>query len=228
MRRIDISGQKFSRLTVIHHIDGYYWLCRCECGVEKRVKSSNLKSGNVRSCGCLSVDRSKLTNRKHGGFGTPEYYLWNAMIHRCTHETCDKWEYYGGRGIDVCSRWRNGENGLHGFECFLADMGSRPTPKHTLDRINNAADYSPDNCKWITHKENCRNRRSNVMVVYDGREMLLSDAVQYVYNGPKAWNLFSGVYYPRTRAGMTPQEALDSIIAKRRKSGKLQSPPAAD
>lgn len=107
-------------------------------------------------------------NKTHGGRHDKEYKSWAEMHQRCTNENCGIYRYYGGRGISVCKRWNRYEN-------FIADMGRKPTPKHTLERINNDGNYTPSNCRWATRKEQARNRRSNRIVLFRGRKMLLCD-----------------------------------------------------
>lgn len=84
---------------------------------------------------------------------TAEYRIWKLMKRRCLNPNHATYKYYGGRGVKVCERW------LHNFPNFLADVGRRPSAKHTLDRIDNAGDYAPDNCRWVTMKTQCNNRR---------------------------------------------------------------------
>jgi hypothetical protein len=84
----------------------------------------------------------------------PEYKVWRGMIRRCENPNHDSYRWYGARGIRVCDRWRNGEDGQSGFECFLADMGRRPTPQHSVDRYpNNDGNYCKENCRWATTAE---------------------------------------------------------------------------
>jgi hypothetical protein len=159
---IDITGQRFGRLVAIKRTkpsesNHSRWLCRCDCGRQKIIFSTSLKSNMSRSCGCLSRElaRQRKTNLRHGEGGdnkrTPEYSAWQGMIARCK----PAWPYamyYFERGITVCTRW-------HKFENFLADMGRRPSPKHSLDRTNNYKGYSPKNCRWATRAEQNANRR---------------------------------------------------------------------
>ena len=99
----------------------------------------------------------------HGMYRTPEYRAWKNMKHRCFNPNNKQYLDYGGRGISVCDRWLD-------FENFLADMGSRPTSKHSLDRIDNDADYSAENCRWATKAEQGNNRRDNKPLITIGKE----------------------------------------------------------
>jgi hypothetical protein len=108
-----------------------------------------------------------LTRRKSR---TPEYQVWLNMRKRCMSPNNPSYKNYGGRGIKICDRW------LKSYENFFSDMGSRPTPKHSIDRINNDGDYEPGNCRWATAAEQTRNVRRNHMVEYNGCRMTLSDA----------------------------------------------------
>ena len=158
----DITGQKFGRLIVIGFsgIDKYgkaQWKCKCACGKEVIAQSYLLRSGTTSSCGCLRREVTAKKNYKHGhttnGVFSTEYHSWNDMKTRCYNKHRHNYKYYGGRGIKVCKRWRDS------FSDFLQDMGRKPSPKHSIDRINNDGNYEPGNCRWATHSQQMRNRR---------------------------------------------------------------------
>lgn len=175
---IDLSGQRFGRLTVSHRgvSKGPHsaWVCLCECGtITKPILRHNLTSGRSTSCGCAHAEatRSALTTHGNTAFGqtpSPEYVAWAQMWARCTNEKLRNWKDYGGRGITVCARWRD-------FATFLADMGPKPSHRHSLDRIDNHLGYSNDNCRWATTKTQSRNRRSNLVLELHGRAQCLVD-----------------------------------------------------
>lgn len=162
--RLDLTGQRFGRLKVkaltLKIGRKVKWICRCDCGTPLIVHAGDLRSGNTKSCGCLQVERAREANTVHrhgeGSYRngrTPEFIAWQNMVARCSNPQHPSFRYYGGRGINVCERWRSS------YENFLADMGRRPSPDLTLDRINNNGNYEPDNCRWATHSDQMRNRR---------------------------------------------------------------------
>lgn len=177
------------------------WFCRCECGATGTFKSGSLRSGNTTSCGCKRRDTLKRIHTKHGKKGTPEYGVWIGMTKRCTNPNEKDWAGYGGRGIRVCERWRAS------FANFLADMGQRPTEKHTIEREDNDGDYSPDNCRWATRAEQVVNQRSNRILTFKGRSMPVSE-----------WAKVTGINYGTlltriTRLGWSVKRALSTVTS---------------
>jgi hypothetical protein len=157
---IDLTGQRFGRWTVLALSEGGHnarWLCTCDCGTTRPVTGKSLRGGVSTSCGCRTREVSSARLTKHGhtrGYTeTRAYRAWRAMINRCTNPNDESWEYYGGRGIKICRRWRRS------FKAFYADMGD-PPPGMTLDRWpNNDGNYEPGNCRWATPKQQRANQR---------------------------------------------------------------------
>lgn len=154
----DIAGQQFGKLTVIERDSSAYqgvatWFCHCDCGGKLSVSGASLRKGNTKSCGCLSLEKTTKRFTKHGKAKSPEHNAWRHMRSRCYNPNGRNYKNWGGRGITVCERW------LESFENFYADMGDRPTPKHSLDRINVNGNYEPSNCRWATTKEQRINQR---------------------------------------------------------------------
>jgi hypothetical protein len=159
-------GKVFGRLTVIERLkslrkDRYLYLCRCECGKEVTIHHLHGKDG-TRSCGCLRNELVRARRTTHGMADSTENITWQHMRQRCNNPHNHAYADYGGRGIKVCPEWDAS------FEAFYRDMGPRPSPDHTLDRIDNERGYSPDNCRWATWKEQQNNRRGNRYLEFHG------------------------------------------------------------
>ena len=164
---LDLTGERFGRLVALRYSglrnQKRLWLCRCDCGNQKEVRVEKLRSGATKSCGCLQVEASHRPKRvKHGKYQTAEYQTWISMRKRCRYNGNASYKRYGGRGIGVCDRW------LNSFENFYADMGDKPSPEYSLDRVDNDRDYSPENCKWSTPVEQGRNRANTRFATYLG------------------------------------------------------------
>lgn len=208
----NLTGKTFGRLRVISFAGRKgnlsQWNVLCDpilggCGTERKVLAGNLHKGHTKSCGCLAKEEAATRGITHGRTGTSEYYTYGSMIGRCHRATDPNYKHYGGRGIFVCERW------LKSFENFYADMGPRPTPRHTIDRIDNNKGYSPENCRWITMAEQSRNRRSNILITINGETKCATDWAKL--NGLRPALVVQRI----RRDGWSPELALLPIGTKR-------------
>lgn len=214
MRKLNLVGQVFGRLTVISEGPGYIdykggkginWVCECSCGSGKVVvtRGSNLKTGNVTSCGCYRLEIFK--RGTHFKSDHPVYRTWASMRGRCLNPKDTAYDRYGGRGITICQEW------LDDFNVFYTWMIAQGWVEGTvlsLDRVDNNRGYSPENCRLATKTEQSRNRRNNTMYTIYGQTLCFKEvwekfalpSVKYgafearvKYNG---WNIYEALYTP--------------------------------
>lgn len=160
-RVVDLTGQAFGRLTVVERATNAgtktRWLCRCECGTTKAVQTYLFTSGTTLSCGCLVREgtKGKRTRTMVDAPQSPTYNTWRGIVQRCCNPKAHRFDHYGGRGITMCERWRES------FAVFVADVGERPSKRHSLDRIDGTGNYEPGNVRWATWTVQMRNTSRN-------------------------------------------------------------------
>ena len=184
MNKLDIIGKKFNKLLVISEIvpkDKHSWfLCECDCGKYTEVRGTNLTNNKIKSCGCLRIEHCVKTRTTHHQTKTKLYSIWRSMIKRCYNKNRRDYSLYGGRGITVCNKWL-GEQGFENFRDWAYNNGYKEEilpnglNKWTIDRTNVNGNYEPSNCRFITNKEQMRNKRNNVKVIFNNKEELLFD-----------------------------------------------------
>lgn len=178
---LELEGKRIERIVILSSFRNplkakkIFCNCLCDCGNEKIIAYSDLMSGNTRSCGCLSLELSLARFTTHGstadGNYPLEYRSRARAISRCYDKNDPSYKHYGGRGIEVCQRWL----GRDGYSNFISDMGKRPTPKHSIDRINVNGNYEPSNCRWATIKQQANNKRNNRIIELNGQKKTINE-----------------------------------------------------
>lgn len=206
----DISGKKFGRLLAVklngvRTIHGMEWECKCECGSIAHVVATRLITGHTRSCGCLQHEAAKLPkNVTHGHTrnsnkaSSSEYHIWSSMKQRCGNPKNASYSRYGGRGISFDPKWSS-------YEAFFADMGARPSPSHTLDRIDGNGNYTKQNCRWATHLEQQNNRSGTRRIVFMGEALTSSEL-------SRRHGISASVIRDRIDAGWTVERAVSTPV----------------
>lgn len=201
--RLTVIGNPFRKEVGSKGQRATYVECRCECGNIQVYNLQCLKRGTTRSCGCLRRERSSHCRITHGHAKSThaacslEYSTWTRITQRCNNLHNHKYKNYGGRGIKVCQRWQT-------FENFFADMGKKPSPQHSIDRIDVDGDYCPENCRWATQKEQQNNRRDNILLSAFGRTQTLSQWAEEVgiktgtlqYRIARKWPIEKALLHP--------------------------------
>jgi hypothetical protein len=174
---VDLTGQRFGRLTVLYRKDIFKksgkketaYMCKCDCGTERCIVAYNLKNGHTVSCGCQSLENRTKARTTHHLTGTRIYRIWRGMKTRCENKNDYHYEWYGARGIKVCEEWQT-------FEPFYDwAMANGYKENLALDRIDNDGDYEPSNCRWATQKEQSNNTRRNRQIVHNGVSHTLAE-----------------------------------------------------
>lgn len=210
--RKTIEEQRFGRAVFLEDMGsdpakGRMWKCECDCGTVFTARSRFLRSGKTQSCGCLMRDRVSERFTTHGMYLSNEYIVWAAAKQRCTNPKSPIFHHYGGRGITMCDRW------LESFPAFFADMGPRPSPKHTIERRDNESGYCPENCVWATMSEQMSNTRRTRILDYDGKQLPLCEWAEIM--GIDPMNLRS-----RLQSGWSVERALTTPV----KTKKVAAP----
>lgn len=179
----DLAGRQFGRLTVIEFAGTHtapcgtkrkMWRCKCECGKESIVNTSNLLNGTTKSCGCWKYEKIKQHNTIHGGSRDRLYRIWKSMKHRCNNQNDSRYEAYGGKGISVCDEWSD-------YECFKVwaySNGYNEDAEYgecTIDRIDNNDDYKPSNCRFVNRIVQANNTSRNHFVEMNGHKMTIAE-----------------------------------------------------
>lgn len=168
-----LKNKRFGRLFVIDECVKKHkrrCMCLCDCGNIKEIRAENLLRGRTKSCGCYAADRAREIHTKHGSFKTRLYHIWDGIKKRC--RTTSKNKYYSGKGVKLCKDWNDFEN----FKMWSLENGYKDNL--TIDRIDYNGDYCPENCRWATYKQQARNKSSNRIIQYKGKNMCASEVAE--------------------------------------------------
>ena len=182
---IDLTGQKFNRLTVLKRVSNsksgnVRWLCKCDCGQTKVIEGRLLKNNSIKSCGCLNRELTKVRSTKHGKHNTRLYGIYYNMKRRCYSKKDKKYPIYGGKGIRICNDWL--ENFMNFYNWAILNGYA---DNLTIDRIDGTKNYEPNNCRWITIKEQNNNLKSNHIINFNNKILTMSqwsEELQIPYN----------------------------------------------
>lgn len=174
----DFIGKKLNLLTIIKEVTQKikykrFVECLCDCGNIKIIQLSYVRSHHTKSCGCYNLSAFRVRSTTHGMSYSKEYNSYRKMIERCYSPNDISYKNYGAIKISVDERW------LNNFDNFISDMGMKPSVGHSLDRIDSKGNYSKENCRWATRTEQNRNKKNNVVIVYNGTSMLLIEWANY-------------------------------------------------
>ena len=190
---IDLTGQRFGRLTVIERTvstnKNAKWRCECDCGNIVSVFGMDLKSEKTKSCGCIHSQQLAKRNYKHGLSYTRQINIWRAMKNRCYNSKSEAYHNYGGRGITVCDEW------LHDFKTFYDwAMANGYRDDLTIDRIDVNGNYEPSNCRWVNREQQANNQRGNHLVTYKGETHTIAEwaRIKHINYGVLRQRLFRG------------------------------------
>lgn len=202
-------GLKFGQLTVISFSGKnnrrlFLWNCKCDCGKNKIISGSDLRTRHSVSCGCRVYKHGE-SDRKNS-----EYAIWCGMKDRCCNKNSTSFKHYGGRGISVHPSWMEYEN-------FLRDMGRKPSPKHSIDRINNDGNYEPGNCRWATKIQQANNKRTNRIIIYNGEHLSIAELERKL-------NFNRGIIRGRLLKGWTFESAITTPHFLGKRMRRLMQP----
>ena len=188
------------------------WICKCDCGNRTVVRANNLKSGAVKSCGCL---QKKSVVKTHGMSKTKLYYIWRDMIERCESKKSKSYKDYGYRGIGICEEWRR--DFIHFYNWSVASGYQEGL---TIDRIDFNKGYCPENCRWITKGEQAKNRRMNYKIEYNGEIKTLQELCDELkLNYKRVHNRINKLGWSLERAINTPVQESKRNMKARNKYG---------
>ena len=204
-RHTDMSGMKFGRLTIIKEVERrngrIAWECKCDCGNTIVITSENLKYGHTQSCGCYQRERAKEAHTKHGDTKSRLFMILQDMKARCYNPKNNRYYRYGARGICICEKWLDKENGYINFKKWAIENGY--ADNLTIDRIDVNGNYEPENCKWSTNKEQSNNRSTNRYIEYNGQKKTMSE-----------WSDITGIAYHTIQNRLNAKKTLNEVFKK--------------